>query len=486
MQAYILADTTYNSLSVDEVAAAHVNAQCVVRVRVQPHQVPHIPLRLLAPTHGPPSPLQIHYGRASLTKLSRLPAFFVFPQQLLDAQAAAAALAGSSLFGGASTAPVLVFLDQPLLRQLPEFSTCLAQQVEQRHGTAAAQRLVFPTVPQQHMEPEQRAAAPPPRSGCCVEPACGSQQPAASAAASCCRTPPAWGDAGGDQQSAGMESAADIRATQGVPGSASSGESNGGGSSAHHALAGYQWRLHAGVQPQDCGLAWVGASDAPALLQLQLTHSGSPWAVLDPALLPPPTLLGSGGSCGSPGAALREGLPLETSRALRRRYYLVQRAREARVVGILVGTLGAAGYADAVAALRAAAAAAGKKSYTLLMGKPSPAKLANFPEIEVGPFVLLRGRPLQRRGARQRSSRCVAEVTLPCPPSPGPARPARPLPLPPCMGMPQAGPVALAGPRPQALLPLPPDLPAGVCAGGGPSGPDLGQQGVPGTHHHPP
>lgn len=31
MQAYILADTTYNPLSVDEVAAAHVNADCVVR-----------------------------------------------------------------------------------------------------------------------------------------------------------------------------------------------------------------------------------------------------------------------------------------------------------------------------------------------------------------------------------------------------------------------------------------------------------------------
>ena len=59
-------------------------------------------------------------------------------------------------------------------------------------------------------------------------------------------------------------------------------------------------------------------------------------------------------------------------------------ARDASIVGVLVGTLGAAGYGDAVAALRAAAAAAGKKSYTLLVGKPSPAKLANFPEIEVG------------------------------------------------------------------------------------------------------
>jgi diphthamide biosynthesis protein 2 len=30
---------------------------------------------------------------------------------------------------------------------------------------------------------------------------------------------------------------------------------------------------------------------------------------------------------------------------------------------------------------------AGKKSYTFLMGKPNPAKLANFPEVEV--FVLV-------------------------------------------------------------------------------------------------
>lgn len=34
-----------------------------------------------------------------------------------------------------------------------------------------------------------------------------------------------------------------------------------------------------------------------------------------------------------------------------------------------------------------ALAQAGKKTYTLLMGKPNPAKLANFPEIEV--FVML-------------------------------------------------------------------------------------------------
>ena len=55
--------------------------------------------------------------------------------------------------------------------------------------------------------------------------------------------------------------------------------------------------------------------------------------------------------------------------------------------GIVVGTLGVAGYMHAVEQVRRLAQAAGKKTYTLLIGKPSPAKLANFPEVEV--FVLV-------------------------------------------------------------------------------------------------
>lgn len=55
--------------------------------------------------------------------------------------------------------------------------------------------------------------------------------------------------------------------------------------------------------------------------------------------------------------------------------------------GILVGTLGVAGFLQAAERIRGLAQAAGKKTYTILMGKPSPAKLANFPEVEV--FVLV-------------------------------------------------------------------------------------------------
>ena len=53
----------------------------------------------------------------------------------------------------------------------------------------------------------------------------------------------------------------------------------------------------------------------------------------------------------------------------------------------MVGTLGVAGYLEAAEQVRKLAHAAGKKTYTLLMGKPSPVKLANFPEIDI--FVLI-------------------------------------------------------------------------------------------------
>lgn len=46
-----------------------------------------------------------------------------------------------------------------------------------------------------------------------------------------------------------------------------------------------------------------------------------------------------------------------------------------------------AGYRDAIDSIRRLAKSAGKKTYTMLMGKPNPAKLANFPEVEI--FVMV-------------------------------------------------------------------------------------------------
>ncbi|KAI0315496.1 putative diphthamide synthesis protein-domain-containing protein [Amylostereum chailletii] len=78
---------------------------------------------------------------------------------------------------------------------------------------------------------------------------------------------------------------------------------------------------------------------------------------------------------------------IRTNRLLMRRYAVVQKARDADVFGILVGTLGVASYLPLIKHLRRTLAAAHKKSYTISVGKLNPAKLANFIEIEC--FVLV-------------------------------------------------------------------------------------------------
>ncbi|KAJ3522799.1 hypothetical protein NMY22_g11733 [Coprinellus aureogranulatus] len=71
-----------------------------------------------------------------------------------------------------------------------------------------------------------------------------------------------------------------------------------------------------------------------------------------------------------------------TNRMLMRRYAVVQKARDADVIGILVGTLGVASYLPLIKHIRSLLAKHQKKSYTISVGKLNPAKLANFLEIE--------------------------------------------------------------------------------------------------------
>ncbi|KAH9161619.1 diphthamide biosynthesis protein [Lactarius sanguifluus] len=78
---------------------------------------------------------------------------------------------------------------------------------------------------------------------------------------------------------------------------------------------------------------------------------------------------------------------VQTNKLLMRRYAVVQKARDADVFGILVGTLGVASYLPLIARIRQLLVSAHKKAYTISVGKLNPAKLANFAEIEC--FVLV-------------------------------------------------------------------------------------------------
>lgn len=75
------------------------------------------------------------------------------------------------------------------------------------------------------------------------------------------------------------------------------------------------------------------------------------------------------------------------NRQLMKRYYLIERARDAKRVGILVGTLGVKDYLTVIDRLSSIIRAAGKKCYKFVVGKLNVAKLANFAEVDV--YVLV-------------------------------------------------------------------------------------------------
>jgi diphthamide biosynthesis protein 2 len=78
---------------------------------------------------------------------------------------------------------------------------------------------------------------------------------------------------------------------------------------------------------------------------------------------------------------------VNVNKLLMKRYFMVEKAKDAKIVGILIGTLGVANYSDMLNRLKVLTKKAGKKSYVFIVGKINVPKLANFMEIDV--FVLI-------------------------------------------------------------------------------------------------
>ncbi|KAG7566427.1 Diphthamide synthesis DPH1/DPH2 [Arabidopsis suecica] len=137
---------------------------------------------------------------------------------------------------------------------------------------------------------------------------------------------------------------------------------------ASYRLGGLTWDLPEGSKIEDYLLFWIG-SDSSAFANVVLTFNGCDIVRYD---------------------AEEDSLVTEfyqQRRILKRRYYLVEKAKDANIIGILVGTLGVAGYLHMIHHMQALISAAGKKSYILAMGRPNPAKLANFPECDVFIYI---------------------------------------------------------------------------------------------------
>lgn len=133
-------------------------------------------------------------------------------------------------------------------------------------------------------------------------------------------------------------------------------------------IGGLTWMLPKGKKMEEYLILWVG-SDNSAFANVVLTFNGCEIVRYDP----------------------RENCLVtdftQQRKILKRRYYLVEKAKDANIIGILVGTLGVAGYLHMIHQMKDLITGAGKKAYTLIMGRPNPAKLANFPECDVFVYV---------------------------------------------------------------------------------------------------
>ena len=82
------------------------------------------------------------------------------------------------------------------------------------------------------------------------------------------------------------------------------------------------------------------------------------------------------------GEPYREPFLASTSRALSRRYALLTSVSTASIFGVLINTLSVKNYLHIVQHVKSRIQAAGKKSYTFVVGKLNAAKVANFSEID--------------------------------------------------------------------------------------------------------
>lgn len=130
-----------------------------------------------------------------------------------------------------------------------------------------------------------------------------------------------------------------------------------------------KYTLPAGISfSENICILYIGP-ESLTLTNLLLSHSSTPVISYDPF---------------SKQARLESS---RTNKLLMKRYGVVQKARDADVFGVVVGTLGVSSYLPTLEYLRKLLKKNKKKSYTMAVGKLTPAKLGNFLEVETWVLV---------------------------------------------------------------------------------------------------
>lgn len=262
---YILGDTSYGSCCVDEVAAEHVGADCIV-----------------------------HYGSSCLSPCRRLPLLYVFGKRPIDVHQCASSF--KELYPNLQS-HIIVLFDVTYSHAIDDLRTLLCD--------------VYPNVVVSRLKTDH---------------SCGAELI--------------------------QDSCVDL-------------QSNDDGVIFKF---GRQFRIKEGQTVNDYSIFYIGQEG------LTLTNFMMSWNNCVFSSFNPETSTGRVES-------------VQINKALMKRYYAIERAKDASVVGILVGTLGVANYLIIIEQLKDTIQRAGKKSYMFAMGKINVPKLANFLEIDI--YVLV-------------------------------------------------------------------------------------------------
>ncbi|KAI9598338.1 putative diphthamide synthesis protein-domain-containing protein [Syncephalis fuscata] len=307
---FILADTSYGSCCVDEIAAQHVNADFIV-----------------------------HYGPSCLSATQRLPVMYVFGRAPIDVKACATAF--DNTYNGQTDSNIVIVSDVIYQYAIEDIMKEIHQLPIKYTNLTIATALT---------ESQRKKAAPSciaqtsDNNSCCSSKpdTCCSNQ--ADTTNDCCRS----------TTSSTTHEAVNV-----------DGKDNGINELDTPYLTGRQLNLPNGVSFDDCLIFYIG-EEGRTLTNLLMTHNKAQF-------------------CTSTDKTRLESATV--NRALMKRYYLVQKAKDADVIGIVAGTLGVTSYMQVIEHLKQTIKQAGKKFYLFSVGKLNVAKLANFPEIDL--FVLV-------------------------------------------------------------------------------------------------
>ncbi|KAF8945548.1 Diphthamide biosynthesis protein 2 [Haplosporangium gracile] len=333
---FILADTSYGSCCVDEVAAQHISADAI-----------------------------IHYGRSCQSPTSRLSVLYVFGKQPVDVQDCA------TVFDG-------FFAKDKAQKVILMYDVIYAHCVESLLGTLEGEKN-YTKIVKSRVETESNldnvlsSQDVSKAAGSCSQKksgssCCGNKQACSTeSSSSCCQSGEKSGDSTCSSSAGGCTKAT---STMQQAGAASTGTTTTEEtpSSNKRRRFGRTYDLPEGDNIEDYTIFYIG-DESPTLSNIMMTHSKCETYSYNPEK--------------------KQGRleSAQVNKALMRRYFLVQKAKDADVIGIAVGTLGVASYMTMIQHLKALIESKGKKAYTFVMGKLNVAKMANFMEIDCFVYV---------------------------------------------------------------------------------------------------